>query len=205
MAPLRRAFSSNGNGNRREHRTACTATDTSPTSSRNDLAIGAEPHVAMCLGMQIQTSAASKPSLHSSAHHRPIEITNLDPSSSFPSPTQEAFLSLTMKRPFCLLLQSMMPFAFPSEVMRTNIFPSQERPSTFLTWKMTSLPDLPSVADPLRILFCMIMVVGKRAEHETRKTQMKIRSAVFILFAAVLIPNTSFSIWMPSETIAERE
>jgi hypothetical protein len=89
--------------------------------------------------------------------------------------------------------------------MRTNIFPSQERPSIFLTWKMTSFPDLPSVADPLRILFCMIMVVGKRAEQETRKTQMKIRIAVFILFAAVLLPDAPFSILMLSETTAARE
>jgi hypothetical protein len=46
-------LSSSGNGNRRNHGIVCTATATSPTNSRGDLAIGDEPHVAMCLGMHI--------------------------------------------------------------------------------------------------------------------------------------------------------
>ena len=130
------------------------------------------------------------------AHHRPIEMTNFDPSSSCPSPTQEAFLPLTMKWPFCLLLQSMVPLVFSSEVRRISIFPSQENPSTFWTEKDTSPGDPPLLADPLRILFCMIMVAGRCAEHETRKTQIK-RTVALDSRSAILI-------LMLSGTIAEK-
>ncbi len=74
---------------------------------------------------------------------------NFDPSSNFLSPAHDSASPLAMNLPFRLSLHSIVPSVLAEET-GTNVFPSQESPSTFFTEITALLPKLP-LAEPLKI------------------------------------------------------